>query len=444
MNGCLSCPIFMYFSCYGYVLWIASFMWRVYYLRFQLKLHKIKLRLGNGETKEDRDWYMHNKDQHSVSDRRFLSVLLFGLTIITVPLILTHRFYFGFQPAGVEDCATRIGTIVLLCLVTFFSCIISPILIWLIRHDRDAHNLRNELIVIFAIAFPTSILYVVWVTALPSSFQPLATSFQPNASRVRLYWGSINWIAIQQMAAHFISITYPLLESYGLCSCKCMRQPDKMKSRHNSIKPAFALDCSMTSLEYIISQPELLEHMKDIAVQDFSAENVLFCEHYQILADKVLSKSNEKSTTAGKVEGMHIHGLPDCSIPISLQADYVAFYNTFVKEGSPLQVNIAHSDRKAMDEVFREYASRQLQILEHAVSQVKSVTHSTWSTSDYVPNVNEVGTKDESNSISEEYLIDHELDTDTIIPCSVFDNARKEVMWIIFCNILPKFLDNCK
>lgn len=434
MNGCLYCPVFMYISTYGYFLWIASFIWRAYYLRFQLKLNKTKLRLGNGETKEDREWYMHNKNQHSISNRRFLCLICLGLLLITGPLVLTHRFYYGFQEPQDEDCATRLGTVILICLVTFFSCFVAPFLIWWLRHDRDAHNLRNELIAIFAIGIPTSVLYIVWITAIPSAFHP-------EASHVRLYWGSINWILINQIAAHFISITYPLLVSYGLCSCRCIKQ-ERMKSRSSSVNLHFELDCSLVSLEYILSQPELLEHMKNVAVQDFSAENVLFCEHYRILADKVTSELTEKKMTYTEIKKGKLKGLPDTSIPCDMLCDYIAFYNTFIKEGAPLQVNIAHSDRKSMDKVFSEIASQHGHILEHAVSQIKPNAPDAWSTANFTPANEQATTKDESNSISEEQLLNQE--TGTIIPCSIFDTARKEVMWIILCNILPKFLDNCK
>ncbi|KAH8555249.1 hypothetical protein BGW37DRAFT_130388 [Umbelopsis sp. PMI_123] len=438
MHGCLYCPIFMYVTTYGYYLWIASFIWRAYYLRFQLTLHKIKLRIGNGETKEDREWYMHNQDQHSVSNRRFIFVLIIGMAILTIPLILMHRFYYGFNHYTPQSCSSSVGTIILLTLVTSFQCVLSPILIWLLRHDRDAHNLRNELIAICIVGIPMSILYLVWVTVLP----PAYSSTTP---KIRMYWGSINWIGLGQAVAHVVTVTYPLLASYGLCTCSCMRIAKRLGGkgrRKSSVSLPYMLDCSMASLEFIINEPELLEHLKQIAVQDFSTENVLFCEHYHILANKTISKLNENRLVDKKHDDIKYNTLLDDPIPCDLQSDYVAFYNTFIKEGAPLQVNIAYSDRKAMDSVFKEYARRQQHILENAVSQIQTNLDDNWG-EELVPYVSATESKQDVSSVSEDRLLG-QPSTNTVIRCNVFDNARKEVMWIIFYNILPKFIDDCK
>ncbi|CAO3658614.1 unnamed protein product [Umbelopsis vinacea] len=282
MNGCLYCPVFMYISTYGYFLWIASYIWRAYYLRFQLKLNKTKLRLGNGETKEDREWYMHNKDQHSISNRRFLCIIFLGSLLISGPLVLTHRYYYGFKEPQDEDCAT--------------------------------------------------------------------------------------------------------------------------------------------------SQPELLEHMKNVAVQDFSAENVLFCEHYQILADKVTSELTEKKMTYTEIKEGKLKGLPDTSIPSGMLCDYIAFYNTFIKEGAPLQINIAHSDRKSMDKVFSEVASLHGHILEHAVSQIKPNASGPWSMANSTLASEQAKTTDESDNISEEQLLNQETEylSGMIADIKITGNANVE------------------
>jgi hypothetical protein len=435
LDGCIYCPIFMYVATYGYYLWIASFIWRAYYLRFQLSLHKTKLRLGNGESEEDRNWYIHNKDKHSISNGRFMLFLFCGLMLVTIPLVLMHRYYYGFERVVQESCSSRLGTIVLLCMVTSFQCIISPILIWLLRHDRDAHNLRNELFAITAVGIPTSVLYLVWVTVFPPGY----------GSNVRLYWGSINWISLSQAVAHFITVTYPLLASYGLCTCPCMRRVERFsrtRRRKSSVSLTQMLDCTTGSLEYILSQPQLLEHLKNVAVQDFSTENVLFCEQYNILANKTMAKLNEKRTVDEKPLNENYTSLTSDPIPYELQTDYIAFYNTFIKAGAPLQVNIAYSDRKAMDAVFKDYA-RQRHILENVVSQVQLTEDDTWGGEELVLFASVADSKRSATSITEDLLLGPSS-TSSIIRCNVFDNARKEVMWIIFCNILPKFIEDCK
>ncbi|KAI8575991.1 hypothetical protein K450DRAFT_258851 [Umbelopsis ramanniana AG] len=439
LDGCIYCPIFMYVTTYGYYMWIASFIWRAYYLRFQLSLHKIKLRLGNGESEKDRKWYIHNRDKHSISNGRFMLLLLCGMVLVTVPLILMHRYYYGFDHVVVKTCSTRIGTMVLLFMVTFFQCIISPVLIWLLRHDRDAHNLRNELIAIFAVGIPTSVLYLVWVTIFPPSISY-------NGPNVRLFWGSINWIGLSQAVAHFIAVTYPLLASYGLCTCPCIKKVERYSRtgrRKSSISVARTLDCTTVSLEYILTQPELLEHLKHVAVQDFSTENVLFCEQYSILANKTMAKLNETRPLDEKPHKMNYTSLTSDPIPHELQTDYIAFYNTFIKAGAPLQVNITYSDRKAMDAVFKEYAKQQQHVLENVVSQVQMMEDDTWGGEELVLFASAADSKRSVTSITEDPLLGQPSTTSTI-RCSVFDSARKEVMWIIFCNILPKFIEDCK
>lgn len=438
LDGCIYCPTFMYVTSYGYFLWISSFIWRAYYLRFQLSLHKIKLRLGNGASKKERDWYIHNKDMHSISNFRLFFLLFCGLVLLTIPLVLMHRYYYGFDRVIVQTCSTKLGTVVLLSMVTFCQCIISPILVFLLRNDRDAHNLRNELIAICGIGIPTSVLYLVWVTVIPPSSSSTGTS-------VRLYWGSINWIGLSQFAAHFITVTYPLFASYGLCTCPCIRRTETYSRtrRKSSISLSHMLDCTMGSLEYILSHPELLDHLKNIAVQDFSTENVLFCEQYSILANKTMAKLNRKQTTDEKPPNGNYTSLTSDPIPYELQTDYIAFYNTFIKAGAPLQVNIAYSDRKAMDAVFKDYARRERQILENVVSEVQLKEDDSWGGEELALYASVADSKRSTTSVNDDPLLGQSSTSGTI-RCNVFDNARKEVMWIIFCNILPKFIEDCK
>ncbi|CAO3681444.1 unnamed protein product [Umbelopsis ramanniana] len=352
LDGCIYCPTFMYITTYGYYLWISSFIWRAYYLRFQLSLHKIKLQLGHGESRKDRDWYIHNKDMHSISNGRFFLLLLCGLVLLTIPLVLMHRYYYGFDHSVAQSCSTRLGTIVLLCMVTFCQCIISPILVFLLRNDRDAHNLRNELIAICVVGIPTSVLYLVWVTVVPASF-----SFD--------------------------------------------------------------------------------------GPRDFSTENVLFCEQYSVLANKTMDKLNKKQVIHEKPPNVNYTSLTSDPIPHELQTDYIAFYNTFIKAGAPLQVNIAYSDRKTMDAVFKDYARRERQILENVVSEVRLNEDDTWGGEELVLFASVADSKRSTTSVNEDPLID-QPSAGSSIRCNVFDHARKEVMWIIFCNILPKFIEDCK
>jgi hypothetical protein len=424
MNGCLYCPILMYLSCYGYLLWMASYFWRAYYLRFKFKLDRAKLQLGSGQTKKEYEWFLHNKDQHAISTKRFVKLIFLGILVAFIPMILIHRFYYGFD-TGPNDCTSRAGTVVLLCFVSFFSCVITPLLILSIRKFADAHNVRNELIVIGCISVPTSIMYAIWIAVIPSSYDP----YSP---RTRLYWGSINWIVLKQLAAHFITVTYPLLASYGFFGFrKAMRRSSTSVS--DASAPHRNFDCTMASLEYIVRQPELLDKMREVAVQDFSAEYVLFCEQYQVL---------EASVSERLKEHMPARGLPDYPIPPELQSRYIAFYNTFIAEGAPLQINIAQADKRDVDKVFASYANQD-EVIEQAISQVPAEDGCwSWSSTQLVSNSikNDVS---QSEQISIECLTNEKIH-ETPIPCNIFDVPRKEVMWILFCNILPKFIDTCK
>ncbi|KAJ2964803.1 hypothetical protein NQZ79_g360 [Umbelopsis isabellina] len=426
MNGCLYCPLLMYLSCYGYLLWIASYFWRAYYLRFKFKLDRAKLQLASGQSKKEHEWFLRNKDQHAISTARFVKVILLIMIVAFIPLILIHRFYYGFDSSN-KDCANQAGTIVLVCFVSFFSCVMTPALILSIRKFADAHNVRNELIVIGCISVPTSIMYVIWITIIPSSYDP----YSP---RIRLYFGSINWIVVKQLAAHFITVTYPLLASYGFFgTSKSMRRSSS--SLTDASAPHRVFECNMASLEYIVRQPELLDKMREVAVQDFSAEYVLFCEQYQILEAAVSAKLGEY---------MPPHGLPDCPIPPELVSKYIAFYNTFIAEGSPLQINIAQADKQEVDNVFASYAS-QGEVIEQAISKIP-VQHNwwAWSSTQLVPNTQQVQSQaTEQLSVTDERM-PNEKYPETVIPCNIFDGPRKEVMWILFCNILPKFIETCK
>lgn len=427
LNGCLYCPLLMYLSCYGYLLWTTSYFWRAYYLRFKFKLDRAKLQLASGQSKEEREWFLRNKDQHAISTTRFVKVILVVIILAFIPLILIHRFYYGFEDVAAYDCATKAGTIVLVCFVSFFSCVMTPALILSIRKFSDAHNVRNELIVIGCISVPTSIMYVIWITVIPPAFNPYGP-------RIRLYWGSINWIVVQQVVAHFISVTYPLLASYGLCgSAKYIRRSSS--SITDTSAPHRIFECTMSSLEYIVRQPELLDKMREVAVQDFSAEYVLFCEQYQILEAQVSNRLREYIPP---------RGLPDCPVPAELASQYIAFYNTFIAEGAPLQINIAQADKREVDNVFASYAS-QGDVIEQAISKVPNQgSWWTWSSTQLMSSTDQGELQLEKPLSVTDERMPNEKTLEAVIPCNIFDGSRKEVMWILFCNILPKFIETCK
>ncbi|ORX45452.1 hypothetical protein BCR36DRAFT_299500 [Piromyces finnis] len=128
-----------------------------------------------------------------------------------------------------------------------------------------------------------------------------------------------------------------------------------------------------SSIQYfykVLNSPPLIEELKSIAIKEFSVENVLFWENYQILQKMVYRYQiefkkaerigNPRLVSQYDFEGYYQQQLqtfsvssmdeysydPNMPVPRELMTYYISFYHTFIDSLGPASVNISGSTIK--------------------------------------------------------------------------------------------------
>ncbi|OUM68013.1 hypothetical protein PIROE2DRAFT_4435 [Piromyces sp. E2] len=107
----------------------------------------------------------------------------------------------------------------------------------------------------------------------------------------------------------------------------------------------------------VLKQPELVEELKEIAIQEFSVENILFWENYCLLRNLVVKVTKHHKEVGGTVDNYNLFSLQDimytensmssdgsydANYPLlpQLVPYYNSFYYTFIDMDGPAAVNI--------------------------------------------------------------------------------------------------------
>jgi hypothetical protein len=225
------------------------------------------------------------------------------------------------------------------------------------------------------------------------------------------------------------------------------------------------------SLEENLCDPYMRGVLREWAIKDFSVENVLFYEFYLNLVQKVhhyktkdtLNKINNdklqviesqeqlkpsrpvelRSTSytpssfdsSSTLSPKDIFSIPtpqdiNTSFPLDAIPEFLDFYNTFIKENAPLQVNISHKAREKIDQVFKPL---NLTSPPYAFD-IKSSPPFFETLSSSFPNSPQDEKKDMFN-------IDMSAMNSICMSLQLFEAARKEVFWNIFAGVYPKVVD---
>jgi uncharacterized membrane protein len=153
--------------------------------------------------------------------------------------------------------------------------------------------------------------------------------------------------------------TYMILSSITLPCIKCWKS--KLEQNKYFQEPT-------SSIQYfykVLNSPHLLEELKSIAIKEFSVENILFWENYQVLQKMVyryqvdLKKAeiigNPRLVSQYDFEGYYQEQLqaysvssmddysynPNMQVPREIMPYYINFYHTFIDSLSPASVNIS-------------------------------------------------------------------------------------------------------
>ncbi|CEJ03157.1 hypothetical protein RMCBS344292_17145 [Rhizopus microsporus] len=172
-----------------------------------------------------------------------------------------------------------------------------------------------------------------------------------------------NWVVFFTAIGHVISVVVPLLQ-YMPIRIPCIRHIVFIKRRRayaNSSTENFdisrlaprptssmsiPLELTMESLERALADPDLMHQLQDLAIRDFSSENLLFYERYLNLVDRLktewsipsVSYRFDKSSLVENDYGGILHR----HIPDKLLPDFIDFYEQFIRVNAPFQFSSMH------------------------------------------------------------------------------------------------------
>ncbi|KAG4103065.1 hypothetical protein H8356DRAFT_1271406 [Neocallimastix lanati (nom. inval.)] len=177
----------------------------------------------------------------------------------------------------------------------------------------------------------------------------------------------------------FVSITLPVIQYYIIR--KSMNK--EFKDQRNTIQYLYK----------VLNTPSLVDELREIAVNEFCVENVLFWENYQILQKKVYRYQLDciRSKEMGNVNSMinsldtdddsNLHQYPmksynliecytydpDMPVPNEILPYYISFYHMFIDINGPAVVNIS---RDVANQIFF-----QLSTFPSLKNQLKDITY---------------------------------------------------------------------
>jgi len=155
------------------------------------------------------------------------------------------------------------------------------------------------------------------------------------------------------------------------------------------------------SIQYfykILNSPPLIEELKSIAIKEFSVENILFWENYQVLQKMVyryqmelriaerygdpllVSQYDFESYYQQQLQAFSVSSMdeysydPNMPVPKELLSYYVSFYQTFIHSLGPASVNISGTTIKRIYNDFCSYPT--VGIYDNAKNEVVEMMYS--------------------------------------------------------------------
>jgi hypothetical protein len=334
---------------------------------------------------------------------------------------------------------------------------------------------------------------------------------------VNKVYGPSNWVVFFTIVAHTITVVVPLINYISIDNKywiyarrkvkkfyrKVTKQPPcdttapiqlHVQQRHDLesdiaiASPTVILpELSIESLERTLADPEMMNLLQDLAIRDFSCENLLFYEKYLQLEEKFkkelvanrhfehirphsvsVSKSwiqswSKKSPLIPKITGndsdnnstdedkqncLSLEQFMSIPIPFKLYPDFMRFYETFIREGSPTQVNISYRARHAIDRVFCNIYKKNPDLNPNAEGESSARPMD----SIFCNDEDEEARREQEEAIEcsknnrkpKANSVDDALEQQepvTLLDFNMFEMARVEVCWNIFNSVYPKLVD---
>ncbi|KAI9275830.1 hypothetical protein BDA99DRAFT_588872 [Phascolomyces articulosus] len=497
--GTGTCQIFLWGVILGFYTWNFALCWRAYRLYFLLKLNMLKTRYasihGNIEHEqrviEDRDyqWLIQHKDCHSIMIMRPLVLYLSLFFILVIVCILAEW--------RKVNCDLTWGVYMLLGFLAFFLTIVAPCVLWRSHRFKDAHGIRNEILIDMAAGIVCFIMTLIWyffVTGTPVR--------SPGGNYYNKFFAPRNWLMFFTTVGYITSVVYPIWQLIPENYFKFHHAGDEHSSHHNSLVGQGSIQSTHggrpiltqtpETLEQLLRDPEAVNQLTQLAVRDFSSENVLAYKEYLKLVDRlqyqkygrVVKRFSRRyySSTSTLVDFQPLDNIDPTSnekddnllatsIRAPLLEDFAKYYDTYIREGAPLQVNISYRARNELDSFFtRARSTHQIDTNDDDVDDNTTLTArnliAPWSHNKplspllpvHIPpnNNNTIQLTRWSWSVETEFP-PHESTTTTAttttsntsinisepqLTLCMFEPARNELFWNIFASVFPKYINN--
>ncbi|CAO3656214.1 unnamed protein product [Mucor fragilis] len=420
-----SCEIYLWGPLIGFYIWMYAIVWRTLRLHLLFRLNQLQQRFTDHTISEDKEyqWFM----QHRQKATKY-HLCMFLLSVIILAVIIVISEVTSIRAHGPSRCQFYWGNYVVMGMVVFFFVIVVPFIVWYLRNDSDAHGIRRELWVTVGVGVPCFILCIVWQVLFkyPTNSKPAG---------IRGVFGPSNWIIILTTTSHVMSVIMPFFKTLSIDNQA--RRVSKSKAYHNSTIaedmysststiPYQKLELTTESLQHALADPHMLRVLQTWAVKDFSVENILFYDRYLHLLQGVEPNNNILDTPLGADQ-----------IP-----EVVVFYNTFIAENSPLQVNISHKARNAIDAIMEPFVYKNQN---KRTPFEYNLPLSTSSEDPYMHFPLELISSTLPDSKPLRLFPETQLSVTSArlanapkITLQVFEEARAEVFWNIFSGLFPK------
>lgn len=454
LNSMIACYLILYGSVVGFYTWVFAFCTRAYRLRYLFRLNQFKVKYSRMSEEEkltclkDKNyrWYVTHSQKDLTKVLR-IPFLVYALSLVIILIITIPSNLHAVQTS--HSCNTTWGASVLLGMFGFFIAFLSPLIIYCLKDNPDAHGIRTELWIITFFGFPLFLLYAVFFFKI----SPVQADPTKYMSRV---FAPANWVVFFTAIGHVISVVVPLLQ-YMPIRIPCIRHIVFIKRRRayaNSSTENFdisrlaprptssmsiPLELTMESLERALADPDLMHQLQDLAIRDFSSENLLFYERYLNLVDRLktewsipsVSYRFDKSSLVENDYGGILHR----HIPDKLLPDFIDFYEQFIRVNAPFQVNISYKARNTLDEAFDKLYRKNPSLIACRRNTIR-VNDRVYDTHMFpLGNMHTSPTGRHNSSTS------HKKDTSTAITLALFETARVEVCWNVFNSVYPKLIE---
>ncbi|KAF1800446.1 hypothetical protein V8B55DRAFT_1599753 [Mucor lusitanicus] len=513
-NNAVGCQLVLWGVVYGFYTWIFAFTLRAYRLRYLFRFNQLKVKYLRMSTAErltcindaDYQWYLKRTRKNKYLMVRPYCIYLLSLLVILV--ITLPAEVMAMQAYGM--CYVRWGSTLLVTLYAFFIGILVPFMLWYLRNNSDSHGIRTEVWVDAIVGIPFFILYLVWFVLNLYDSEALSIYISKT-------YGPGNWVIFFTITAHFCSVVFPIIAYLPIenrvwlwCQCKyrkalCRLQrlahcgsPPKQADTEEAMTAASIIpELSMESLERTLADPEMIHQLQDLAIRDFSSENVIFYEKYLKLEEKFknefvhhMDNANHSSTSKNWINSLakksptipFITHMPtplhssnkdqdsdsgasekeddsfvndknqdmynkfmSIPIPYKLYPDVIRLYEVFIKEDAPIQVNISFRARHTLDQAFHVLYQKHPELR----PKEGSITTYANTNSFYLNDDEEEDGDDEELDIAAEkpgvdrIQVSHHthMDPPAELNFYMFEPTRVEVCWNIFNSVYPKLVE---